>query len=196
MHDSSKSVGHAEIVMDFVLSWCLRIAESKYKSVKPILWTYCRYMLGKLMDMEITDETNVESVIVKREWNYIDMIIEVLIDNNDTKEKHAILVENKLYDAIRYDSNTKENQLERYKRIFLEHYGKEWHKHYNFISCLDSNAEVMRKYGEDLKGTGYKAYSLDKMLNPKCWQKDIKKYTPTESDIFNEFWFRWGNEKY
>ena len=30
MRDSSDTDGKAEIVMDYVLSWCLRYAESKY----------------------------------------------------------------------------------------------------------------------------------------------------------------------
>ena len=47
MVDSSEKDGKAEIIMDYVLSWCLRRAdEICQKDNKPILYEYCRYMLG------------------------------------------------------------------------------------------------------------------------------------------------------
>ena len=54
MKDSSEVDGHAEAVMDYILSWCLRWSESKYKDIKPILHRYCRYMLLKILLQIIT----------------------------------------------------------------------------------------------------------------------------------------------
>ena len=45
MKDSSEVDGHAEAVMDYVLSWCLRWSESKYKDVRPILHRRTRQTL-------------------------------------------------------------------------------------------------------------------------------------------------------
>ena len=187
MRDSSENDGHAEIIMDYVLSWCLRFAESKYCQAKPILSHYCRYMLGMLLKMNITDNTNILSVKVWKEWQRIDLTVEVIIENNGIQEKHAILIENKFYSKIHDD------QLLRYKKLFLDHYGDadEWHKHYMLLSCLDTHEEVERVYGPDLEGTGFTAYSFYELLDPTCWQEEKGEYKPTESDIFNEFWFRW-----
>ena len=192
MHDSSTKDGKAETIMDYVLSWCLRFAESKYSTAKPVLTKYCRFILGQLIDKKITDETNVVSVEVWKGWQYIDLTVEVIIDNNGIEEKHAILIENKYYTRLR------ENQLVRYKNAFLDNYKEtdEWNKHYILISCLDSHEEVEEVYGEDLKSAGFTAFSFDQLINPECWLDDKKKYMPTESDIFNEFWFCWGDANY
>ena len=187
MRDSTTKDGHAEIVMDYVLSWCLRYAESKYNSIRPILSHYCRYMLGKLIDKDITLETNILSVKVWKENKRIDLTVEVVIDNNGTLEKHAILIENKYYSKLR------DNQLIKYKTAFLKHYGntQDWQKHYKLLSCLDTPEEVMSVYGKDIEGTEFTAYSFYELLSPALWQIDIGEYVESESEIFNEFWLRW-----
>jgi hypothetical protein len=187
MHDSTENDGKAEIVMDYVLSWSLRWAESKYINVKPILAHYCRFMLSKLIDKEITDDTNVISVKVWKEWARIDLTVEVIINNNDSEEKHAILIENKYYSKLH------DNQLVKYNEAFLCHYKEteEWTKHYKLLSCLDTREDVDRVFGEELKGTDFSAYSFYELLDPTFWQKEKGEYILTESDIFNEFWLLW-----
>ena len=187
MRDSSDTDGKAEIVMDYVLSWCLRYAESKYMDCKPILSQYCRFLLGKLIDLTITDDINVESVKVWKEWEKIDLTVEVIIFRNGIEEKHSILIENKYYTKLH------DNQLLRYKESFLTHYKdtNEWHKHYKLLSCLDTKEDVEHVYGKDIEGTGFNAYSFYELLDPTCWQEDKGEYKKSESDIFNEFWLRW-----
>ena len=52
--DSSETDATAEIVMDYVLCWCLRRADEICKTDnKPILYKYCRYMLGKICEIDV-----------------------------------------------------------------------------------------------------------------------------------------------
>ena len=56
MVDSSENDGKAEIVMDYVLSWCLRRADVIcLHDNKPILYRYCRNMLALLCDIDLND---------------------------------------------------------------------------------------------------------------------------------------------
>ena len=60
MNDSSDKDGHAETIMDYVISWCLRRAQSICKKEKPILYSKCRYMLSKLLNLDTLDLKNIE----------------------------------------------------------------------------------------------------------------------------------------
>ena len=95
--------GKAETMLDYVLSWCLRRAESSCKSDnKPILYGKCCYMLGKLLDLkEDLDEIEFTSVKTWKQWKYIDLCVEVEVLNNGKTKKHAILIENKYYTGLR-----------------------------------------------------------------------------------------------
>lgn len=185
MTDSSNKDGNAEAVMDYVISWCLRYAESKYIQEKPILSKYCRYMLGKLTDIEIKDTTNVKSVEVKKQWQRIDLCVEVIIDDNNIDSKHAILIENKYFTKLH------DNQHIEYKKLFDKEY-EGWEKTYRIITCFDEPTRVDELYGDDIKGTPYLAYSFYEMLSPELWDAEKGLCIETESDIFNEFWLRWG----
>ena len=185
MTDSSKKDGNAEAVMDYVISWCLRFAESRYLSEKPILSRYCRYMLGKLIDVDIKENTNVKSVVVKKQWHRIDLCVEVIIEENYIDSKHAILIENKYYTKLH------DNQHVEYKNVFDKEY-EGWLKTYRIITCYDDPAKVEELYGEDIKGTPFKAYSFYEMLSPDLWDGEKGLCVESESDIFNEFWLRWG----
>ena len=55
MIDDSENDGKAEIVMDYVLSWCLRRASVICANEKPVLYKYCRNMLGILLQINIDD---------------------------------------------------------------------------------------------------------------------------------------------
>ena len=68
MCDNTEGDGKAEIVMEYVMSYSLRMAANDYLKKYPKLCQYCRYMLGKLIDVKITDKANVKSVKVWKEW--------------------------------------------------------------------------------------------------------------------------------
>lgn len=190
MVDSSEKDGKAEIVMDYVLSWCLRRAdEICQRDNKPILYEYCRYMLGKLCEIDVNDSVNFKNVEVWKEDQNIDLWVELEVEINDTSQKHAILIENKYYTGLhltRDSDGEYRNQLEVYKKRFDEHYSKkeeEWKLHYNLVTCVERESPAFTMY-DIAKDFGYQVHSFyDMLISPEP--------EPTESDIFNEFWIRW-----
>jgi hypothetical protein len=190
MVDSSEKDGKAEIIMDYVLSWCLRRAdEICQRDNKPILYEYCRYMLGKLCEIDVNDSVNFKNVEVWKEDQNIDLWVELEVEINDTSQKHAILIENKYYTGLhltRDSDGEYRNQLEVYKKRFDEHYSKkeeEWKLHYNLVTCVERESPAFTMY-DIAKDFGYQVHSFyDMLISPEP--------EPTESDIFNEFWIRW-----
>lgn len=185
MCDNTEKDGHAETIMDYVLSWCLRC--TKYpciKDNKPILYQYCKYMICKLID-RLQDMSNIEidDVRVWKQERYIDLWVEVdlLVDNK--KEKHAILIEDKYYTGVHDD------QLMRYKQIFDKYYAEKTdypqkNRHYVLITCLynvDAHYESLATAAYDAKFDIYHLYELaDSSLS----------YKESESDIYNELFIR------
>ena len=100
MRDSSEIDGHAEAVMDSVLSWCLRWSETKYKDIKPTLHRYCQYMLFKLIYKNTCDNIIVENVYVWKQSQNIDLWIEAKLLVNGKDEWHSVLIENKSFDIM------------------------------------------------------------------------------------------------
>ena len=95
MRDSSQNDGHAEPVMDYVISWCLRRADVICKDEKPILYRHCRFMLGKLLSIENTDDVIFSNVKVWKQWENIDLRIEVDVEQMGKITKYDLLIENK-----------------------------------------------------------------------------------------------------
>ena len=190
MLDNTECDGKAEIVMDYVMSYSLRHAEDKYLIEKPMLCRYCRYMLGVLLGIPVNDKSEVESVKVWREWQYMDLCVEAVVD----KQKYALLIENKYYTGLR------ENQLVDYKKKFDEYYENkdvyvsEDSRSYKLVTCHeDDKIEKLYKVEVDKtineKGKGFEILSFYDLL-PKDYLHNNDVYEETESDIFNEFWLR------
>lgn len=191
MQDSSDKDGHAETVMDYVISWCLRRAQSMCKTEKPILYSKCRYMLCKLLDIAVSDIESVEfkRVEVWKQWERIDLFVEVDAIMNKAEKQYAILIEDKFYSGLRNTTDTDgscKNQLEVYKRKFEDYYkeqNEERELKYALITCIERGDKNFRQY-EVAENFGFKVFSFYELL------EDEK---PTESEIFNEFWLRWGS---
>lgn len=186
MCDGTEGNGKAEIVMDYIMSYSLRHAANEYFNKDSKLCQYCRYMLGKLIDFKITNTTNVKSVKIWKEWQYIDLCVEVVITDGKKNKKFALLIENKYYSLLH------DNQLSRYKAIFDKYYNeKEWNRVYKMVTCNEKK-DIKRLYGKELAKTpAFKALSFYDLLTKKYWHADTKIYEDTESDIFNEFWLRY-----
>lgn len=190
MRDSSNTDGKAEIVMDYIMSWCLRrAANSCDHDAKPVLRKYCRYMLGLLLNKHLTDDIIVEDVNIKKQYLKIDLWVEVTLKLDDKIEYHTILIENKYYTLL-HNSNDEEgvsrNQLEVYKNKFDNYYkeqldGNKWIKHYNLVTCIERDNSTFDSY-KIAETFGFNIFSFDELL--------ITTTEATESDIFNEFWLR------
>lgn len=49
MKDSSEGDSQKETMIDFILSWTLRRSVQQYSEENPVLYQYCRKILGKLI---------------------------------------------------------------------------------------------------------------------------------------------------
>ena len=190
MKDSSEVDGHAETVLDYVLSWCLRWSETKYKDIKPILHRYCRYMLFKLIVRDTHDNIVVENVIVWKQSKKIDLWVEAKLLVNGKEEWHSVLIEDKYYSPIHSSLDTDgiyRSQLDVYKKKFKAHYADKAYFHFHFavITCMERyDANFTTTYDEkEMERLGFKLYSFDDMLDDSI-------NIDSESDIFNEFWLR------
>ena len=192
MLDETVGDGHAEPVMDYVISWCLRRADVICKDEKPILYSHCRFMLGKLLSIKNTDDVIFSNVKVWKQWEKIDLRVEVDVEQRGEITKHALLIENKYYTGLHDTTDTdgkKRNQLEVYKKEFDAHYNSQsekLQKHYALITCLERNDSKFEQY-RIAKDFGFNLFSFYELL-----ENDIQ----TESDLFNEFWYRWGDARF
>ena len=193
MVDETESDGHAEPVMDYVISWCLRRADVICKDEKPILYSHCRFMLGKLLSIENTDAIIFSNVKVWKQWEKIDLRVEVDVEQMGKITKHTLLIENKYYTGLHDatdDDGEKRNQLEVYKKKFDAHYAdkpnEDWKLHYALITCIERNDGKFEQYRIAEK-FGFNLFSFYELL-----END----TQTESDLFNEFWYRWGDARF
>ena len=96
MVDSSEKDGQPEIVMDYVISWCLRRGDVICCEEKPILYNYCRNMLATLLEIELNDSITFEKVKTWKQECDIDIWVELQVNREGVLEKHAILIEDKV----------------------------------------------------------------------------------------------------
>lgn len=191
MCDSSETNGRAEVMIDYILSWSLRYASDSCKNDnKPLLHKRCRKMLSILLglDDKILKKTIFKSVKVWKEYQYIDVWVEVILDNDGKEENHAILIENKYYTML-HDTRCKDgkyrNQLEVYRERFDGYYQEkkmEWQRHYALITCVDRENPNFSSY-KIAENFGFDIFCFYDLLGNQ-------KSGDTESDIFNEFWLR------
>ena len=198
MRDNSQKDGHAETVMDYVISWCLRRADVICKDEKPILYSHCRFMLGKLLGEDNIDDVIFSNVKVRKQDQHIDLWVELTKACQGEITKHALLIENKYYTGLHDTTDVdgvKRNQLVVYKNTFDAHYADKsnegWELHYALITCLERNSTpFIRHFGNLTKvdtKPEFNVFSFYELL-----ENDIQ----TESDLFNEFWYRWGDPRF
>ena len=185
MCDDSEKDGHAETMMDYVLSWSLRCTKYPFiKDNKPLLYHYCKYILCTLIDrLQDMDNITIDDVRVWQQEQYIDLWVEVDLHINKREEHHAILIEDKYYTGVHDD------QLARYKQIFEEHYQEKEkyprrNLHYVLITCLYSDNIYYAPLAQAAKENGFEIYQLYDIVDNSLGYKE------TESDIFNELFLR------
>ncbi|MEE0972969.1 MAG: hypothetical protein U0L34_02440 [Paludibacteraceae bacterium] len=194
MRDNSQNDGHAETVMDYVISWCLRRADVICKDEKPILYSHCRFMLGKLLGRENIDDVIFSNVKVWKQWEKIDLRVEVDVEQMGKITKYALLIENKYYTGLHDatdDNGERRNQLEVYKKKFDAHYAdkpnEDWKLHYALVTCLERESDSKFEQYRIAEEFDFNLFSFYELL-----END----TQTESDLFNEFWYRWGDPRF
>ena len=185
MCDDSDKNGHAETLMDYILSWSLRCTKYSFiKDNKPLLYHYCKYILCTFIDkLQDMNNITIDDVRVRKQEQHIDLWVEVDLHIDNREEHHAILIEDKYYTGVHDD------QLARYKRIFEEYYqDKEKYPrrnlHYVLITCLYSDNIYYAPLAQAAKENGFEIYQLYDIVDNSLGYKE------TESDIFNELFLR------
>ena len=177
MLDSTLGDGPAEHVMDYIISYTLR---SVNNTNQPIFASYCRKILFKLLGIEDRDQI-IPSVKVWKQWQFTDLTVEIILEDENGVSKHALLIENKFYSGVRHNRDG-ELQTEVYKRKTSEFYSdKGFNLHYALITCI-SRKDDLFKYYDCVQASGFRVFSIYDFTEPG--QKDC------ESDIFNQFWLR------
>ena len=196
MLDETETDGHAEPIMDYVISWCIRRADVRCRNEKPILYSYCRQILAKLLEITLTDDVEFHDVKVWKQEQKIDLWVELEVIKNGESAKHAILIEDKFYSELSIHTDNdgvQRNQLEIYKKKFDAYYenekseGRHWEQHYALITCIKRTDKKFIRYA------CAKKHSFETYYMPELLGEIYKNPQETESDIFNEFWFRWLN---
>lgn len=79
MVDSTENDGHAEPIMDYIISWCLRWAMQDYANTKSILYNYCKRMLCILLKENNVDTISFTDVKTWKQYYKIDLWVEAIL---------------------------------------------------------------------------------------------------------------------
>lgn len=129
-------------------------------------------------------EIIVKTVKTKRQWNLIDLRVEVKLEINGKKEFYILNIENKWYSPIR------KGQLEKSKKYIEEEYKKDEYKklEYKIINLIvycdyeKLNSEIKKH----CKEIGYKIVVIEDLFEIA----EMNKNRLTGNYLFDEYWFR------
>ena len=181
MRDASEGDHGKETMMDYELSWVIRLAADKEQCQgNEVLYDKCRTILGKLLEEKCIGEYHVESAYVWKQWQRIDLIANIELKNRKRSEKHVIIIENKAYTQLR------DHQLA-YSEIVNAEYGscpdwKQCIKHFWVITCFESHEPEYINLKNQCKDTCWKSISLTELQN--------NAEALTGEALFDEFWLK------
>lgn len=188
MNDDSEGNHGKEAMLDYQLSYLLRLANSdiSYHDGEE----FAKRVLMKLLEKEAILDSwgyvdNLRKVSVKawKQWQHIDLIFEVDVDCGAGMEHHVIVVENKAYTSIHDD------QLTHYTETTEEYYkDKNVLIHYWVITFFDNgteNYESIASQCRESKGR-WKCLSFVDLID----LTDEEKEKGTSNEILDEFWVK------
>ena len=181
MQDSWHSNHGYEAMLDFQMSWLMRLAAEK-DIEKPQLHKISKKVLRRLINIDKDNIQDVEIVKVEvwRQWKSIDVVAEVEIKVNGQVERHLVVIEDKAYTMIH------DNQLNRYRQTVVETYGDTRIPHYWVITFFDESQK--NKYEALKADCDIAEWNLLSFYDVIDWKDG--EFPDTESDLFNEFWLR------
>lgn len=181
MTDHSEGDKGKEAVMNFELSWVLRMAaDEEYIKDKPIFRLFSKYMLCRILNIS-PSTVQIITVKVWKEWEYTDLCAEIDLEINGVKESRVVLIESKVYTRM------KPKQRDNYPNIVKQYYkdktGNDCSPHQVLITCAETNAEF-KKAKDFCKNTEWNVLSIYDII--------LDLNIETESELFNEFWiYNW-----
>ncbi len=184
MQDSSRSNHGYEAMLDYQISWLLRLAKEEKND-----WLHkiARSVLFKLIEKENDSDVKINRVEVWKQWERIDLTAEIEIEVNNQTERHLVVIENKAYTLIHDD------QLKKYAYTVNAYYHDKgrnsYKKHFWVISFFDRSEEwfnSLQNQCDDCKVVKWELLSFYEVIG---W-KEGEEFPDTESDLFDEFWLR------
>lgn len=184
MSDHSEGDHGLEAILDYELSWVLRmVADKECQREKPYLYHQCRHIMFELLGISDMPNITIDSVEVWKQWCYVDVVADIYLTIDGKSELHVILAENKAYTMM------KENQRDNYPKIIKEAYDnypryrnyRDYNLHKVLITCFSSSETSYKQLQQFIEGTDWSIFSVEDLPD---WTVD----NPTESDLFNDFW--------
>lgn len=189
MSDHSEGDHGREAILDYELSWVLRMAaDNDCREKQPNLYYQCRHILFKLLNIENFDNITIDHVDVWKQWSYVDLVADIYLIENNVKVLHVLMTEDKAYTPM------SRKQRDEYPEIVKEAYDN-YPRYANYRNKYILHKVLVTCYSSDPAEDGYKTYkefvkesedwrvlSIDELPD---WNADEM----TESDLFNDFWF-------
>ncbi len=151
-----------ELSQDGFFTWLIQWADNAYsqhnQQLNETAKDFVRLLLGKMSDFQIT------KVEVWRQWNKIDILVEV-------NDEYTIVIEDKT------DSEEHSDQLERYKQIAINYYKNKNHKLvFVYIKRGNESSSTLK----EVRKKSYLTVGRKDILN-------VFNRREVHNDIFNDF---------
>ena len=185
MQDNWRSNYGYEAMLDFQMSWLMRLAAEKNVKKKK-LHQISKEVLLRLIGLLGTPNVDIKKVDIWRQWEQIDVTAEVEVVVNGQTQRHLVVIEDKAYTKIHND------QLNRYAEKVSEYYeGKSKQKfniHYWVITFFDKSSNNWSILEKECDKAKWRLLSFYDVIG---WSEDKKEeFEGTESDLFEEFWLK------
>lgn len=183
MQDNWRSNHGYEAMLDFQISWLLRLSAEKEVEDK-YLHKISKGVLLRLIEWNGSTDVIISKVEIWRQWANIDITAEVELTVDENTQRHLIVIEDKAYTLLH------DNQLARYKDSVKDYYeGKhkpQFNAHYWVITFYDKDSNRWDSLQEECDKNEWKLLSFYDVIG---W-KEGEQFPDTKSDLFNEFWLR------
>lgn len=183
MQDCSRNNHGYEAMLDFQISWLLRLAKEDNKDR---LHDVARSVLFKFIGKEFDPNVIIKRVDVWKQWEHIDLTAEIELEVNNQTERHLVVIEDKAYTLIHDD------QLKRYAYTVIAHYRdkerKSYQKHFWVISFFDREEECFKSLQKQCKECKVVKWEPLSFYDVIGWKEG--EFPDTGSDLFDEFWLR------
>lgn len=188
MQDKWGSNHGYEVMLDFQMSWLIRLAAEKNVEKKK-LHQISKEVLLRLTGLLETPNVDIKRVDVWRQWERIDVTAEVEVVVKGETQHHLVVIEDKAYTMIHDD------QLNRYAETVSAHYfgrrKKDYKIHYWVITFHDEGSECWKKLKIDCERCKIVEWKLLNMYDVIGWRKDkADNFKDIGSDLFEEFWIK------
>jgi hypothetical protein len=181
-----------EALQDFFLSWTIRCSHKYFMTDEnKFLNLYARRIVFALihgensgdgmdyiLDRAIPDDFIIKDVTTKRQWNNIDLLVDLKTIENGEENNYILNIENKWYSKLN-------NPLEKYKEKVKKKYQTE---PINLVILCDNNHWDKKNFQKCYKHN-YKLLSIKK-LKEIAIEKPGDINNPTKNELFDQYWFK------